>query len=107
METVPIVRVMPQDAAKQGAFVEINASDFREGVHTLYVEPGAAVEQATDGDADASSTSTDQQPDVEPGAAVEQTSDNTDGDADASATSTDQQPDPDPAAKKASGKAKK
>jgi hypothetical protein len=37
--TVPSVRVVSTHPQSQGAFVEINESDFDEAIHTLYVDP--------------------------------------------------------------------
>lgn len=37
--TIPTVRVVSTHPPSQGAFVEINESDFDETIHTLYVDP--------------------------------------------------------------------
>ena len=37
-DTVETVRIVSTDPATQGPFVEINATDFDEAVHKLYVE---------------------------------------------------------------------
>lgn len=45
-DTCPTVRITPEHES-QGAFVEINESDFDPAVHTLYEEPGVVITLAS------------------------------------------------------------